>query len=75
MWLNSQMVTFSVGMNTTLQNGKVALSPAQISRKIQTLIPIILGLGRIPSMLNGPICLLRGAKEWISNYQVTSKDS
>ena len=53
----------------------LGLSPAQISRLIQTLIPIILGLGRIPSMLNGPICLLRGAKEWISNYQVTSKDS
>ena len=25
-------------------------------------------------MSNGPICLLKGAKEWISNYQVTSED-
>ena len=61
-------------MNTTLQKGEVALSPVQISRLIQTLIPIILDLGRIPSVLNGLICLLKGAKEWISNYQVTSED-
>ena len=75
MWLNSQMVMFSIEMNTTLQKGKVVLNPVQIPRLIQTLTPIILGLGRIPSMLNGLICLLKGAKEWISNYfEVTSED-
>ena len=46
------------------------LKPSADSQLIQTLIPIILDLGKIPSMLNGPICLLKGAKEWISNCQL-----
>ena len=62
------------GISTILQKGKVVSNPVQILRLIQTLTPIILGLGRIPSVLNGLIYLLKGAKEWISNYQVTSED-
>ena len=57
-----------------ITKGKLVLNPVQILRLIQTLTPIILGLGKVPSMFNGPICLLKGAKEWISNYQVTSED-
>ena len=72
---NSQMVMFFAGISTILQKGKVVSNPVQILRLIQTLTPIILGLGRIPSMLNGLICLLKGAKERILNYPVTSKDS
>ena len=53
---------FSVEMNTTLQKGKVALNQMHIPRLIKTLTPIILGLGRIPSMLNGPICLFEGSQ-------------
>ena len=68
------MVIFSEGISTILQKGKVVSNPVQIPMLIQTLMPIILDLGRIPSVLNGLICLLKGAKEWISNYQVTSED-
>ena len=50
------------------------LKPSADSQADSDLTPISLGLGRIPSMLNGLICLLKGAKEWISNYQVTSED-
>ena len=74
MLLNSQIVIFSEGISTILQKGKVVSNPVQIPRLIQTLTPIILGLGRIPIVLNGLICLLKGAKEWILNYQVTSED-
>ena len=63
MWLNSQMVVFSIGMNTTLQKGKVALSPVPpLSRLIQTLIPIILNLGRIPKHIKWPDLPIEGSQ-------------